>query len=212
MAERKQIEAWKFFFPMGNGKAMVTINPVTGEEEDWVLHHEDTELKKNDPKRYHEWRIEDLIMMKRKDHTSLHLKNKVTGRPSPMCGKKHSEETKKRMSDAQKGKTFSEETCKRISESKKGHKYSEEAKKHMSEAHKGKSSPLKGRPSPLKGRTRSEEIKRKLSEICKGRKNSEEAKKKMSEAKKGCHWWCKEGEKPVYAKEKPGDDWEIGRK
>ena len=61
------------------------------------------------------------------------------GRPSCMLGKKHSEETKKKM----KGKHLSEETKKKMSESLKGRpsgmlgkKHSEETKKKMSEAHK----------------------------------------------------------------------------
>ena len=47
-------------------------------------------------------------------------------------GRKHTEETKKKMSKSKKGKIFSEETKKKMSESHKGKKHSEEAKKKMS--------------------------------------------------------------------------------
>ena len=66
-----------------------------------------------------------------------------------MLGKHHSEETKRKISNANKGnknwlgKKHSEETKKKMSESKKGNKYnlgrkfSEEHKRKMSQAHKG---------------------------------------------------------------------------
>ena len=54
----------------------------------------------------------------------------------PMFGKHHSEETKKKMSDAHKGKPSPN----------KGKPMSEETKKKLSESHKGKSAPNKGKP------------------------------------------------------------------
>ena len=81
---------------------------------------------------------------------------------------KHSEETKRKMSEAQKGKKLSEETKRKLSEIRKG-KLSEETKKKMSEARKGRVS---------------EETKRKISESLKGHQTSEEARKKMREAAK----------------------------
>ena len=75
----------------------------------------------------------------------------------------HSEETRKKISEACKGKKRSEETRKKVSEARKGKPtwnkgkhWSEEARKKMSEAHKGKSL--------------SEETKRKISETLKSRK------------------------------------------
>ena len=50
-----------------------------------------------------------------------------------MCkGRKHSEETKRKMSISRKGRIFSEETRRKISEAKKGKKLSEEMKRKMS--------------------------------------------------------------------------------
>lgn len=104
--------------------------------------------------------------------------------------KKHSEETKRKMSEAKKGKNRSFEVRKKISEATKkamlnplirkkislamtGKKLSEEHKRKISLATKGK------KHLPF-----SEEHKRKLSESHKGHKISETTRKKMSEIHK----------------------------
>ena len=94
-----------------------------------------------------------------------------------------SPETRRKMSEAQKGKTLSEEHRRKISRSNKGSpgpwkgkKRSEATRRKMSEARKGKSL--------------SKEHRRKLSEANKGKKNwkgrkhTEEARRKLSEARK----------------------------
>ena len=93
-------------------------------------------------------------------------------------GRTPSEETKLKLSAAHKGKTFSEETRLKLSEASKGKPKSEEHKKKMSEVNKG--------------RTPSEETRQKLSELRKGDKHpmfgktrSEETRQKLSEANKG---------------------------
>lgn len=87
---------------------------------------------------------------------------------------KLSEETKRKLSEANKGKKHSEESKRKMSEARKGKKKSEETKRKMSEANKGK--------------VFSEETKRKLSVVnklkWKGKKHSEETKRKMSESNK----------------------------
>jgi hypothetical protein len=101
-------------------------------------------------------------------------KNPNFGKPGAFLGKTHSEESKRKISEVQKGKTLSDEHKMRISEAKKGKKgrtHSEESKRKMSEIKKGK---------PL-----SSEHKRKLSEAKKGKPLSSEHKRKLSEAKKG---------------------------
>ena len=109
----------------------------------------------------------------------------LKGEDNPNYGKHHSEETRKKISEANKGKDnhmygkhHSEETRKKISEANKGtnnpnygKQLSEEVKNKMSEAHKGKH--------------HSEETKERMSEANKGKKHSEETKEKMSEANKG---------------------------
>ena len=57
-------------------------------------------------------------------------------------GKKHSDETKKKMSELKKGIKKSEETKKRMSESKKGIKPSVESRRKMSESAKNRRKPL----------------------------------------------------------------------
>ena len=92
-------------------------------------------------------------------------------------GYKVSEETKKKMSESQKGKKHTEEAKKKMSEAGKGRKHTEETKRKLSEASKGNQNTL--------GRKLTEEHKRKMSESQKGKKLSEEHKRKISEALKG---------------------------
>ena len=136
-------------------------------------------------------------------------------------GRHHSEETKRKLSEANKGQIpwnkgktgiFSESVLQKIGEAhkgiepaNKGKKMSEEAKIKMSESHKGK-------PAPNKGKHYTEEAKRKMSESHKGqvawnkgKKMSEEAKIKMSEARKGIspankgkHWKLVDGKRVYY--------------
>jgi len=101
-----------------------------------------------------------------------------SGTNNPFYGRKHSEETRKKLSEAVKGtnnpnygKKFSEEHRKNLSEAHTGRKVSEETRKKMSEA--------------LKGKKFSEEHRKKLSEVQKGKKLSEEHRKKLSEVQKG---------------------------
>jgi group I intron endonuclease len=84
-------------------------------------------------------------------------------------GKKHTEESKRKMSEAKKGKKPSEKTRQKMSESKRGNKnnlgkhHSDSAKQKMSEAHKGEN-------NHFYGKHHTEESKRKMSEIHKGKR------------------------------------------
>jgi len=117
--------------------------------------------------------------------------NHVTGgQKDNQKGKKHSEESKIRMSHARKGKIKSEQERKNSSEARKGaknvfygKKHSEETKEKLKEINKGKkhSEETKRKVSEAgKGRIFSEESKRKMSLAQKGKKHSEETKRKMS--------------------------------
>lgn len=86
---------------------------------------------------------------------------------------KISEETKKKLSEINKGKKLSEEVKNKISEKNKGKKISEEHRKKISEANKGKIAWSKG--LHLK-----EETKKKISEANKGRKLNEQQRKNVS--------------------------------
>jgi len=99
------------------------------------------------------------------------------------------------------GFLHSEETKKRMSEARLGIKFTDDTKIKLSEANKGKNNPLFGKTHSEEtknkisvanlGKTRSEETKAKLKEAKKGNQNrlgkihSEETKVKLSEAKKG---------------------------
>ena len=101
------------------------------------------------------------------------------GENNPLYGKKLSEETKKKISEARRnqvtqpmeGKKHSEETRKKMSKAQKGRVQTEETRKKISKANKGK--------------LLLEETIRKISEAAKDRKHSEETRMKMSEAHKG---------------------------
>ena len=75
---------------------------------------------------------------------------------------KRTEETKKKLSEANTGKHLSEETRKKMSESKTGKHLSEEHKKKMSES-------MTGKKNPMYGKHHSEDTKRKMSEAHKGK-------------------------------------------
>ena len=89
-------------------------------------------------------------------------------------GVHHTEEAKRKMSEAKKGKTY-----------RKGCHLSEETKKKLSESHKGK---YRGVPVPPRQYDKNDKIifsdehKRKISQALKGIERSDEVRKRMSEA------------------------------
>ena len=83
---------------------------------------------------------------------------------------RHSEESKKKISQVQKGKTSSEETKKKIGLSSTGRKHTEEAKLKIKQY--------------FTGRARTPETIEKMRKAATGVKMSEETKRKMSEAQK----------------------------
>jgi group I intron endonuclease len=110
---------------------------------------------------------------------------KVAGSP---FGTKLSEETRRKISEANKGHIVSEETKKKIGEANSGRKLTEEHKDKIRKINIGKkhTEETKRKMSEAgKGKTFSEETRRKLSEAGKDKTFSEEHKKKLSEAHKG---------------------------
>lgn len=113
--------------------------------EGWVLHHKDPSWKTEDPERYNEWRIEDLVPMSKGDHQRLHIALAVEngdtakyGRPCDdetrerlryYASQPKSEETKRKMSEANKGKPHPWNT---------GHPQSEDTRQKISDKLKGK--------------------------------------------------------------------------
>ena len=129
-------------------------------------------------------------------HNSLKVSEETRKKMSDSAKRRApmSEETKRKLSIANKGKTFSKETRKKISEANKGHKcnvghvVSEQTRKKISEANKGKRrSEEFGRVMSRHNRERvvSEESKKKMSVAGKGRLFSEETRKKIGDAHRG---------------------------
>lgn len=83
-------------------------------------------------------------------------------------GSKRSDETRKRMSDAQKGRIFTDETKRKMSVAGKNKpKISDETRKKLSES-------AKGRKGPWAGKTRDDSFKKKISAAHRGRSHSKE--------------------------------------
>jgi len=108
-------------------------------------------------------------------------------------GSLRSDETRKRMSDANRGKNHPNY----------GKTASEETRKRMSDAHKGEN-------HPNYGKTASEETRKRMSEASKN--PSEETRRKISEASKGRKWWNDGCGNCKMMIECPGDGWKLGRK
>jgi hypothetical protein len=104
-----------------------------------------------------------------------------------VSGMIHSEETKRKQSEANKGKTLSEEHKRKIRQARRG-------------------------KTPMLGQTLSKETKRKISEAKKGKTHSEETKRKMRESRKGRKCWNDGCGNCKMMVECPGDGWRLGRK
>lgn len=96
-------------------------------------------------------------------------------------GYTHTDEAKRKMSDANKGKSCTKETKQKMSDAAKGRIFSNKTRKKISDTLKGENNPFYGIP-------RSDEIKQKMSVAMKGKKfgpMSDEHKQKISGALKG---------------------------
>lgn len=78
LPQLKHDVAWACFVAAG-------LIPRDAGRYDYVLHHKDLALKKRDPERYAEWRVEDLVPMTRAEHNKVHRRT---------AGHKQSEQTK----------------------------------------------------------------------------------------------------------------------
>jgi NUMOD3 motif len=130
------------------------------------------------------------------DGTSGLSHSEETRKKMSEAKKNMSDETKRKISEAHKGKTHSEESRRKMSESGKCKIFSEEHKRKMGEAHKGK--------------THSEETRRNMSDASKN--PSEETRRKLSVANKGKKWWNDGCGNCKMMIECPGDGWKHGRK
>lgn len=157
------------------------------------------ELKECDASQDEMDRLEQYYMDLYREHGFELLNLQEAGRSAVP-----SEETRRKMSEAQKGKKVSEETKRKLSKinsgknhPKYGTKHSKETRDKISKANKGnkRSEEVKKKLSELKkgnknmlGKSHTEETKNKISMAKKGVKQSDETKKKRSEAIK--KWWA----------------------
>lgn len=70
------MNAWKHFYPQGNGTAL----------NGHILHHIDYLMKYKNPKRYNQWRVEDLVMLTEVEHHRIHRKLESTTQDYPISG------------------------------------------------------------------------------------------------------------------------------
>jgi len=116
------------------------------------------------------------------------------GNLSPRYGKKHSNQTLAKLSEAKKRKSIKEEIRAKISATKKGIILKEETRTKMAAAKSGKNHPMFGKKHTIVtvakisaarlGYKHTLETKMKMSQSKLGYKHTEEAKVKMSEAQK----------------------------
>ena len=119
-------------------------------------------------------------------------------------GKHHSEETRRKQSEAKKckpsnrkGIPHTEKSRRRMSESHKGQISGMKGKHHTEESRRKQSEARKGKSSWNKGISMDNETKIKISASLKGKHPTEETRRKQSEAMKGKHWKLIDG-KRVY--------------
>ena len=124
-----------------------------------------------------------------------------------------SDETRKRMSESQKGRVVSEESRRKIGEAHKGKVVSEETRRKLSESLKGIKRSEEHRRKigeAQKGRVFSDETKKKISESKMGKVITEETRRKISDHYRGMLYW-NNGVKNIRSKTHPGNGWVRGR-
>lgn len=164
----------------------------------------------------------------------------MRGSMNSFYGKKHTEESRKKMSESSKGKcagekngmygkpnprrgvSLSEETRKKISEANTGKVRSEELRQYFSRKYSGERNPMYGRrgpDNPNYGLQRSEETRQKISKARIGTHLSDNTKKLLSIVNTGSnnpsygkHWITNGTENKYINKDDPiPDGWRYGR-
>jgi hypothetical protein len=137
---------------------------------DYHKHSEETRKKMSDSRKgekcYWYGKHRDTTT---KEKLNIACKGKTSGKNNGMYGKRHSDEAKEKLRNANLGKKHSDETKKKISESNKLN-YTDERRQSISAANKGKKL--------------SDETKKKISDANKGKTHSDETKKLLSEIHK----------------------------
>jgi group I intron endonuclease len=118
------------------------------------------------------------------EKTKKHLSESLSGEKNGFYGKKHTEETKKKIGDKNRNKKHSPETIEKMKLAHRGQKLTEEHKRKISESRKGEKNPMYGKPSPMRGKKHTKETKKKISNTLKGRKLPKEIIEKISKSMK----------------------------
>lgn len=155
----------------------------------WMMCHKNTSSGKNiqvTSRQYETGRI----------NHSIQVSNSFSGVNHPLYGSVMSEETKRKIGDANRGRVMTDETKRKISEGCKGNRSNTGRKLSPEHIEKMKSKRLtdetkrkigdgvRGEKNGNYGRTFSEEHKRKIAESRRGKPHDEESRKRMREAAK----------------------------
>lgn len=146
----------------------LTLEEANSREQYWIAY-------------YHTW-VEDPLCWgynlesggkncQMSQETKDKISNSMKRENNPFYGKHHSEESKQKISEKNKGRKWSEEQKRKMSEQRKGHIVTDETRKKISIANTGKH--------------HTEETKQKIRESHLGKHHSEESKQKMSQQRKG---------------------------
>jgi hypothetical protein len=118
------------------------------------------------------------------DETKRRMRNAQKGENNCFYGKHHTEDAKRKISDANEGKILSKETKRKISDAQKGENGSFYGKHHSDEAKQKMRDTRKDENNPRYGKHLTEETKRKISDALKGEKNHNFGKHLTDETKK----------------------------
>ena len=178
VGQRKSSKEWYEDKYMGSGKHLKSAQAKYGIEnfEKFLIQHCYSKEETNKAEKF--W----IAEYRRRGKAEYNIAD--GGEGGGFKGKHHSQESKRKLSEANKGNI----------PGNKGKHHSEEAKKKISEANKCRKAWNKGKPM-------SEEQKKKLSEAHKEKKHnphSEETKQKISEAMKCKHWKLVDGKHIYY--------------
>ncbi len=167
------------------------------------------QLEKNYIKKYNTINQDFGYNLMEGGHDASSWNKGLSKEKQPFYNRKHTKETKKKISMALTGRKLSEETKKKLSDINKGKIYSKEYKEKMSNILKGT---RKGTDNSFFGKKHSEETKKKISENSKKYWNNEEYRIKQSNSSKKAWTEERRKERSEKYKGKNNPNWKGGIK